>query len=77
MEFVRVTEAVYAGGVLRPMESLSLRENERVRLIVQSLNGNGRADPAQAMERLLARAKRLGVRSTDPYPTRDELHERG
>ena len=34
----QITEAIYDGGVLRPAERLNLRDHQRVRLIVQSLD---------------------------------------
>ena len=33
----QITEAIFTGGVLKPVEDLSLREAQRVRLIVETL----------------------------------------
>jgi predicted DNA-binding antitoxin AbrB/MazE fold protein len=33
----QITEAIFAGGVLRPVDTLSLRESQRVRLIVDPI----------------------------------------
>ena len=76
MQEVHVTEAVFADGVLKPRERLSLKENERVRVIVQTLNGEGKEQRQAALDRLTARAQRLGVRSSGPYPKREDLHDR-
>jgi predicted DNA-binding antitoxin AbrB/MazE fold protein len=76
MQEVHVTEAIFANGVLTPRDRLSLKENERVRIIVQSLNGEGKEQRQAALSRLAARADRLKARSSGPYPARDELHER-
>ena len=72
----QVTEAVYSDGVLRPEGRLSLRDKERVRLIIQSLESPQANDRVQAIENLRAGVGRSKFRSSGPYPTRDELHER-
>jgi predicted DNA-binding antitoxin AbrB/MazE fold protein len=72
----QITEATFDGGVLRPNGKLALKQSERVRVIVQSLDGPGSEARRQAMERLRAGIAKMGFRSTGPYPTRDELHER-
>jgi predicted DNA-binding antitoxin AbrB/MazE fold protein len=76
MQEVHVTEAIFANGVLTPRDRLSLKENERVRVIVQTLNGEGKEQREAALGKLTARAQRLQSRSSGPYPTRDELHDR-
>jgi predicted DNA-binding antitoxin AbrB/MazE fold protein len=72
----QITEAVYADGVLKPDNHLSLRPNERVRLIIQSLESPDANDRRQAIEELRAGIGRSPFRSDRPYPTRDQLHER-
>ena len=76
----KVVEAIYTHGILEPLEALELPERQRVRLIVQSIDGvaaSGRpADREAAMMRLRAGIASMNFRSTGPYPTRDELHER-
>ena len=72
----QVTEAVYSDGVLRPEGRLSLRDKERVRLIIQSLESPQVNDRVRAIENLRAGVGRSTFRSSGPYPTRDELHER-
>lgn len=70
------TEAVYSDGVLKPVERLALRENERVRVVVQPLNYPGADARSAAFAELLAGIERMNFRSTQPYPTREELHDR-
>jgi predicted DNA-binding antitoxin AbrB/MazE fold protein len=58
----RVTEAIFANGVLTPTEPLPLREQERVRITVESI-GNGEAAPAreEAVDtNTLLRCERVG-----------------
>ncbi len=71
-----VTEAIYTNGVLKPLESLKLREDERVRLTVQRLEPPSSAEREAGFAELLAGIERMNFRSSGPYPTRDELHER-
>lgn len=73
----QVTQAVYSDGVLKPETTLVLREQERVRLVVQSLDRPDENDRSRAVEELRADVARMNFRSKGPYPTRDELHERG
>lgn len=73
----QVTEAVFKDGVLRPLNGLQLREDERVRLIIERFESPTAQERAAAFARFRERALRMGFRSTGPYPTRDELHERG
>ena len=72
----RVTEAIYSGGVLKPLGDLSLREDERVRVTVESLEDQDNGDRTAAFERLLAGIDKMQFRMTGRLPTRDELHDR-
>lgn len=72
----QITEATFDGGVLRPEGKLDLRQSERVRIIVQSLDGVSDAARRAAMTRLREGIARMGFRSLGAYPSRDELHER-
>lgn len=74
---VQNIEAVFADGVLKPIDPLRLREHERVRLRVESIDQPSDEDRRRAMDRFIEGAKNMNFRSTGPYPTRDELHERG
>lgn len=70
------TEAVFSDGVLKPVERLDLQENERVRVVVQPLNRPSDEARQAAFAELLAGIERMNFRSTQPYPSRDVLHER-
>ncbi len=72
----RVVEAVFTNGALRPLEVLDLREQERVRLIVQTLDTPSNGDRAEAMARLRAGIAQMDFHLSGPLPTRDELHDR-
>ena len=71
----QVTEAIYTGGVLKPLGRVALEEHEHVRLIIERLNhpANGRKE---ALERLRAGIEQMQFRLSGPLPTRDELHDR-
>jgi predicted DNA-binding antitoxin AbrB/MazE fold protein len=71
----QVTDAIYVGGVLKPLGEVSLRESERVRLIIE------RSDPRPqarqlALERLRAGISDMRFYLSGPLPRRDELHDR-
>jgi len=71
----QVTDAIYSGGVLRPLGDVSLHESERVRLIIER-TGQTEADRQQAMERLRAGIDQMRFFLNGPLPSRDELHDR-
>jgi predicted DNA-binding antitoxin AbrB/MazE fold protein len=73
---VRVTEAIVADGVLKPIEPLSLREQQRVRITVEGSLEPSSADREAGRQRFLAGMRKSRFKSADPYPTRDERHER-
>jgi len=72
----KVVEAIYSHGVLEPLEALELPDKQRVRLIVQPIDGTPASDREAAMRRLREGIASMDFRSTGPYPTRDELHDR-
>jgi predicted DNA-binding antitoxin AbrB/MazE fold protein len=73
----RITEAIYTHGVLKPKEELGLREEQRVRLIVEPLDDDtDRGDRSAALQRLLAGIEGMMFSSREPLPSRDELHDR-
>ncbi|HYI10124.1 MAG TPA: antitoxin family protein [Thermoanaerobaculia bacterium] len=69
-------EAIYKDGVLKPTDELLLRDNQRVRLIVETVD-----EPDPDREAAVARMKAgiAGMRffSEGPLPSREELHDRG
>jgi predicted DNA-binding antitoxin AbrB/MazE fold protein len=69
-------EAVFENGVLRPLTHTALAEHQRVRVTVEVVSAESDARRSQALEEFIARAERMQFRSTGPYPTRDELHDR-
>ena len=71
----RVTEAVYTKGVLNPAEDLGLREDQRVRLIVEPVDDKPE-DRAAALARLKAGIAMMQFFSQGPLPSREELHDR-
>lgn len=71
----RVTEAVYTQGVLKLTSELDLREQQRVRVIVEPIE-DGRSDRDAAVARLKAGIASMQFFSNGRLPTRDELHDR-
>ena len=71
----RVTEAVYSQGVLRPAEDLGLREAQRVRLIVETVDERPE-DRAAAIARLKAGIATMQFFSHGRLLSREELHDR-
>jgi predicted DNA-binding antitoxin AbrB/MazE fold protein len=71
----QVTDAIYSGGVLKPLAQVSLREAELVRLIIERKQTPD-PDRLLALERLRAGIAQMGLVLTGPLPTRDELHDR-
>lgn len=72
----KIVEAIYAHGVLEPVERLDLPEKQRVRLIVEPIDGAPASDREASFARFLKGVESMNFRSTGPYPTRDELHDR-
>ena len=70
----QVTEAIFTGGVLKPLGELSLHESQRVRLIVEPVNAE--ADRAEALERFRKGVARMNFHAPEKLPSRDELHDR-
>jgi hypothetical protein len=83
MKAVRVETTVESDGELHLTE-LPCRRGDKVEAIVRILDsvsrpgsGTGREEArAAAVEQFLTLARSSPFRSTGPYPTRDELHER-
>ncbi|MFG0285521.1 MAG: antitoxin family protein [Phycisphaerales bacterium JB039] len=72
---VRKTEAIFTGGVLRPLEPLGLREQERVRITIESAPADATEQEA-ARQRMIEGFEKMRLRTNGRLPTRDELHER-
>ena len=71
----QVTDAIYTGGVLKPLGEVSLHEAERVRLVIERTEQT-ESDRQRALERLLAGIEQMRFRLSGPLPSRDELHDR-
>jgi predicted DNA-binding antitoxin AbrB/MazE fold protein len=71
----RITEAIFSNGVLKPAEDLGLREQQKVRLIVESTDERPE-DRAVAVARLKAGIAKMQFFSQGPLPSREELHDR-
>jgi predicted DNA-binding antitoxin AbrB/MazE fold protein len=68
----QITEAIYTHGVLKPAVDLNLREEQRVRLIVEPIEeGFGDRDPAVA--RLKAGIASMQFSSNGPLLTREDI----
>ncbi len=72
----KVVEAIYANGLLKPVDALELPEQQRVRLIVQTIDGATPPDRQAALERLTAGIGAMNFNLRGALPTRDELHDR-
>ena len=68
-------EAIYNGGVLRPTRELPLRNGQRVRLTVETIDEPER-DREAAIARLKAGIASMRFFSEGPPPGREELHDR-
>ena len=71
----QTTEAIYTNGVLKPTRDLDLREQQRVRVIVETIE-DGTDDRPAAVARLKAGIDSMQFFSNGRLPTRDELHDR-
>ena len=67
----RQVDAVYEGGVLRPLESLPLAEHQRVRITVSEAAG----DPLESMiDREFLERARQELAEVSEIPTLEEIH---
>lgn len=71
----QITEAIYTQGVLKPAGDLNLREQQRVRVIVEPLE-DPLADRAAALARLKAGIASMQFFSNGPLPQREDFHDR-
>lgn len=72
---IQRTEAVFSNGVLTPTRELGLRDQQRVRLIVETIDETG-TDREAAMAWLRAGIERMQFFSQGRPPTREQLHDR-
>ena len=71
----KFTHATYAQGSLKPDENLSLREGQRARLIVETIDENSEVRAA-ALARLKAGIASMNFFSQGSLPAREKLHDR-
>ena len=71
-----VIDAIYANGMLKPSKALPLRDQQRVRLIVQTIDRPSTANREAALRRFFAGVEAMNFHLEGPLPTREELHER-
>jgi Protein of unknown function DUF104. len=68
-------EAIYTDSVLKPIAELPLRDKQRVRLTVETIDETN-MDRNAAVARLKAGIASMGFFSEGPLPSREELHDR-
>ena len=72
-------EAIYTDGVLKPTVELPLRDNQRVRLSIETIGetiDETTTDREAAVTRLKAGIAGMRFFSEGPLPRREELHDR-
>ena len=69
------TEAIYTGGILKPTGDLTLRDKQRVRLTVETID-EPNVDREAAVARLKAGIASMRFFSEGALPSREELHDR-
>jgi len=68
-------EAVYTDGILKPTGELSLKDKQRVRLTVETIDEPA-GDREAAIARLRAGIASMRFFSEGPLPSQKELHDR-
>jgi predicted DNA-binding antitoxin AbrB/MazE fold protein len=68
----QVTDAIYTGGVLKPLGDVSLHEAERVRLIIERTEKSD-ASREVALERLRAGIEQMRFFLSGPLPSCREI----
>ena len=68
-------EAIYSGGVLKPTRELPFRDQQRVRLTVETIDESA-GDRVAAIARLKAGIASMHFFSEGPLPGREERHNR-
>jgi len=71
----QITEAIYTNGVLKPAADLNLRDQQRVRVIVELIE-DSLGDREAAVARMKAGIASMQFFSKGPLPTRDDIHDR-
>jgi predicted DNA-binding antitoxin AbrB/MazE fold protein len=69
-------EAIYTNGVLKPMVELPLKDNQRVRLTVETIDDTSNDDREAAVARLKSGIASMRFFLEGPLPSREELDDR-
>jgi predicted DNA-binding antitoxin AbrB/MazE fold protein len=75
VSMTQMTEAIFTHGVLKPAVDLNLREQQRVRVIVEPID-DALGDRDAAVARLKAGIGSMQFFSKGPLPTREDIHDR-
>jgi hypothetical protein len=75
MDVIHVETVVQSGGVIH-ITDLPYQTGDRVDAVIALHREPKERERESARQRLLERSRRSQFRSSGPYPTRDELHER-
>lgn len=74
---MRSIRAIYDDGVFKPLEQVDLPAREPVRILYESVRiGECDLDRNEVFKRIRERVARMNFRSSGPYPSRDEHHDR-
>jgi len=68
-------EAIYTGGILKPTRELHLKDEQRVRLTVETID-ESHSDREAAIARLKSGIAHMRFFSDRPPPSRGKLHDR-
>jgi len=71
----RKVEAIYTGGILKPTRELHLKDEQRVRLTVETID-ESHSDREAAIARLKSGIAHMCFFSEGPPPSRGKLHDR-
>jgi predicted DNA-binding antitoxin AbrB/MazE fold protein len=71
----QITEAIYSKGILKPAADLKLREQQRVRVIIEPIE-DSLDDRDAAVARLKAGIASMRFFSHGPMPAREDIHGR-
>jgi predicted DNA-binding antitoxin AbrB/MazE fold protein len=73
---VQVTEAVFSKGVSKPIGQFHLRDQQRVRLVIEPIEIVRNHDRTAALNRLRAVIASMRFSSSGPLSSRGERHDR-
>lgn len=68
-------DAIFQNGALRPISPLDLKEDLRVRLVIDSEDYGIQMTRDEALQRLFYDISKVGLDAGGCLPTREELHD--